>query len=348
VRRLGYVAMAMVAIAGLAACGGDDDTGEADTATTIAAAVDATMAAANTTTTPDEAAPAESAYPVTIGHKFGSTTIASKPERIVVLGMQWGDALVALQQQPVGFLVDESMAQGDGRYPWQSDLSTDAIRLDVVSGGLPYEQIASLRPDLILATYWVDDDGVYDRLTEIAPTIGLLGDRQVDRWQDLVTAAGQILGVPEEAAGIIADVEGAIADVATELPGLQGKTYTFANYVPGDSIYIVADPNDGAADLFYSLGLQINPEVLAVADGVTGRAQVSLERVDLLDSDIVLLLTNGADPNDLTGYAELPAVVDGAAMVADFSAAVALNTPSNLSMLWALDLIHPVLQAAAA
>lgn len=345
-RRLGCVVVAMVAIAGLAACGGDDDSGDggADAATTTAAA---TTAAASSTAGPATSAPAESAYPVTIEHKFGSTTIESKPERIVVLGMQWGDPLVALQHQPVGFLVDESMAEGDGRYPWQSDLSTDATRLDVVSGGLPYEQIASLRPDLILATYWVAEDGVYDRLAEIAPTIGLLGDRQVDRWQDLVTAAGQILGVPDEAARIIADVEGAIADVAAELPALEGKTYTFANYVPGDSIYIVADPNDGAADLFYSLGLQINPEVLAVADGVTGRAQVSLERVDLLDSDIVLLLTNGADPNELTGYAELPAVVDGAAMVADFSAAVALNTPSNLSMLWALDLIHPVLQAAA-
>ena len=50
------------------------------------------------------AAPAaeESAFPVTIEHKWGSTTIESAPERVVVVGLREQDALLALGIVPVG------------------------------------------------------------------------------------------------------------------------------------------------------------------------------------------------------------------------------------------------------
>jgi iron complex transport system substrate-binding protein len=282
--------------------------------------------------------------PVTIDHVYGSTTVAETPERIVALDNQWLDVLLALDGPVVGAALDPQVEDG-GRYPWQ-DVPEEVEGIEVTDA-IPYERVAALQPDLIVISWAAETEDVYEQLTGIAPTVATLGDRQVDTWQDITTAAGEILGQEDEAAALIQDVEGQTAAVADELPGLDGKTYALANYVPGDAIYVVADPDDGAATFFAQLGLQIDPELLEIADGATGRVEISLERIDELDSDLLLLLTNGADPADIPGYDALPAVESGAVAILDLPTAVAVNTPSPLSLPWALDELRPALAAAA-
>ena len=89
------------------------------------------------------------------------------------------------------------------------------------------------------------------------------------------------------------------------LPGLEDKTFALANFVPGDSIYVVADQEDGSSVFFQPLGMELDPDVLAAADGVSGRANISLEQVDLLDGDLLVLFSNDADPSTLVGYDQL-------------------------------------------
>ena len=48
------------------------------------------------------AAPEEAAFPVTIKHKYGETTIEKAPERVVCLGLTDQDTLMALGVVPVG------------------------------------------------------------------------------------------------------------------------------------------------------------------------------------------------------------------------------------------------------
>ncbi len=129
---------------------------------------------------------------------------------------------------------------------------------------------------------------------------------------------------------MIADFDRLIAAISTELPGLAGKTFALANYVPGDQIVVVADPEDGASVLFQDLELQIDPEILAVADDISGRAQLSLEQIGLLDADLLVIFSNGADPSDLVGYDQLRPVVNGSAIELDYSAVVGLNADTAI------------------
>ena len=281
---------------------------------------------------------------VTVDHAYGSTTVEQTPKRIVALDLQWTDVLVALDGPLVGAALDPQV--DGGRYPWQEDMP-DTVEGIEVTDSIPYEKVAELRPDLIVISWAADSQEVYDQLSAIAPTIATLGDREVDTWQDITTTAGEVLGQQDEAAALIEEVDGQTAAVAEELPGLDGKTYALANYVPGDAIYVVADPDDGAATFFAQLGLQIDPELLEIADGAAGRVELSLERIDELDSDLLLLLANGTDPADIPGYDALPAVESGAVALLDLATAVAVNTPSPLSLPWALDALHPALEAAA-
>ena len=319
-RRRALIPFLAIALA-LAACGGDDDD--------AGGAADAS----------------EAAESVTVEHAFGSTTIDAVPERIVSIDTQWTDVLVALDAPLMGAALDPTVE--GGRYPWQ-DVIPDSVEDIPVTDTIPYESIAAMRPDLIVASWAAAEQSDYDRLSELAPTIPLLGDEQVDTWQDMATVAGEFLGEEEQAAALIADADQQAADLAAELPGLDGKTYALANYVPGDAIYVVADPEDGAATLFAQLGLSIDPDLLVLADGASGRVELSLERVGELDADLLILLTNGADPNEIPGYSGLPAVQSGAVSVLDVPTITGLNTPTPLSVPYALDAIRPALEAAAA
>lgn len=284
-----------------------------------------------------------SAGPVTIDHAFGSTKVATRPERIVSIDNQWTDVLVALEAPLVGAALDP-MAEG-GRYPWQDDVPASVEGFEVRDRSIPYEAVAELDPDLIVVS-WAADQAAYDTLSQIAPTIPLLGDEEVDAWQDIAVVAGQVLGEPAAAQALVDDNEQMVADLKAELPNLDGRTYALANYVAGDAIYVVADPEDGASQFFAQLGTVIEPDLVALAAGAAGRAQLSLENVDELDADVLILLTNGADPAEIPGYGTLPAVAAGSVALVDFAVAVGLNTPTPLSLPYSIEAIRPALEAA--
>lgn len=301
----------------LAACGGDDD----------GAAPGSTDAKGG----------------VTIEHAFGTTTLDEVPEVIVSLDAQWTDALLALGEAPDAYASDPNLE--GGVRPWQQ-LPEDAEAIPFQST-LPLEAIASFEPDLILVSWQAPDEESYEALAAIAPTIPLLGERQVDHWQDQVVALGQALREEDEAQAFVQQVQAEVDALAAELPGLQGKTYAMINYVPGDSINVVADPEDGANLFFEDLGLGIDPDILDVADGVSGRAQLSLEQAGMLDADLLIAFSQGGDLTELVGWDRLPAVRSGALAVLDYGPVTALNTPSGLSLRYIMDEIRPALEAAA-
>lgn len=285
-------------------------------------------------------------YPVTVDHAHGSTTIEHRPETVVSLNVQWTDALLAMGEPPKAYVLDSASGETEP-YPWHEDRLADTQVIEI-AGELPFEQLASLQPDLILATHLAQDAALFDRLAEIAPTVGLLGGRDVDRWQDQVQVLGQVLDEAERADRVVADVEAALTDTADALPALQDKTYALANYLPGDSIWVVADPDDGASALFAALGMHIAPDLLAAADGATGRVQLSFEQVGLLESDLLAILPNDGDPHALVGYDDLTPVRTGAVAEMGFADVVGVNTPTPLSLPYVLGLLRPALEAAAA
>ncbi|MEM9561109.1 MAG: ABC transporter substrate-binding protein [Actinomycetota bacterium] len=367
VRRRQVVAILIALLAIAAACGDGDGDGDGN------ASASASLAAPAQAENDDEDAPAGSApadetdetdaggaetddtaaddaepssnYPVTIEHTFGSTTVDARPERIVTLNVQWTDAVVALGEVPVGYVLTASAGETD-LYPWQAGRLDGAERIDA-TGGVPFEAIAALQPDLILFTFAVADSTAYETLNAIAPAIGGVSDLQVDPWPDQVRALGRILGDPATADDLIAAVDGEIADLALALPGLAGTTYTFANYVPGDSIYVIADPDDGASELFNALGMELDPDIVALDTSVVGRVQISLEEVGLLQADLVGVLLNGTDPADVVGLDALPSSQSGALIDFAFADVVGLNTPSPLSVPYLLELLRPSLEIVA-
>lgn len=291
----------------------------------------------------EAAAPPAAAEPVTVEHVYGETAVPAVPERVVTIDLQWADTMLALGIEPVGYTVDSFMP--DETVPWQ-DLPADAEALDI-GAGLPLERIAALEPDMIVGSYSIADEQTYEQLSAIAPTIPNLDAAEVTPWQDLVTLAGDLLDRPDQAAEVVRVVDDEVAATAADLPDLAGRSFALAQYVVGDSMYIVADEKDGSSVFFQQLGMEMLPALLEErGDSGEARLNVSTERGDLLRADLLAFLVNGGDESDLAdipGFDRLP----GTVAVLDYPTIVGLNTPTPLSVPYALERIRPHLEEAA-
>ncbi|MGH3794147.1 MAG: iron-siderophore ABC transporter substrate-binding protein [Pseudonocardiaceae bacterium] len=297
-------------------------------------------------------APGGGAFPVTITHKFGSTTIPAPPHRVVVLGGSSAtDAVLALGVTPVA--VSKDTTTSNGISPWLAGkldpTKTQLIDTDVTVNA---EQIAQLHPDLILAIGLYTLEQNYSTLSQIAPTIGYQSEWGKQSWDQVVQVVGQALGKQAAADRLIADTQAKIAAVKTDYPGLAGKTFSAsAANVPG-KVFTLVSPDDFAVKLFGQLGLRLTPSLAGVT-GVGGnpRAGLGYEQLDKLNADLVVLAFLTPDMQQAVEgsplYQNMPAVRDGRVTVVDMTAITQLANPSVLGIPWLLDKLRPGLEKAS-
>ena len=292
----------LVAAASLvvAACAGGPSSPSVPAAATAAASP---SAAPNTSGSPSTAAESPSlattTYPLTISHKHGSTTIDKAPERIVTVGLLEQDPLLALGVTPVG--TTEWFGEHPGAvWPWAADLLTGKPPTVVGDAtAVNFEQIAALKPDLILGLYSGLTKEQYDQLAGIAPTVAQ-PEAYVDYgipWQELTRTVGEIVGKPGEADALVRDVEDQFEAVQAAHPEFVGASSVVAT--PFEGVYVYG-PEDVRGRLLEALGFKL-PEGLAEVTGAAYGGNLSLERADMLDVDAIVWLDAADAEGDLGG-----------------------------------------------
>jgi iron complex transport system substrate-binding protein len=235
------------------------------------------------------------AFPVTIPHRFGETTIDAEPERVVTVGLTDQDAVLALGTVPVG--TAEWFGEQPGAiFPWATDELGDAPLPEIIKGvdGISLEKIAALRPDLILSIYGGLTEDEYDKLSQIAPTVAE-PEGVVDygvAWDDQTRVIGQALGQSGAADELIAGVEAEITAAREANPQFDGASAVMATVY--DDMISIYSPQDMRGRFMESLGFELPPEIAELA-GDDFSADVSMERVDLIDGDVVVWLINDLD-----------------------------------------------------
>ncbi len=267
---------------------------------------------------PDEVAAdaplTDAAFPVTIEHKFGSTTIEAAPERIVTVGLFEQDALLALGIVPIG--TTEYFGGYPGSiWPWAQD-ELEALGGDVPEAlggadGINFEAIAALNPDLILAAYSGVTGEDYELLAQIAPTIAQ-PEGYVDYgvpWQELTVTVGRAVGQEAEAQALVDEIEARFEAVQAEHSEFVGATAVVAAMFEGIYLY---GPEDVRGRLLTSLGFDLPEEAADIAGGNFG-GSVSLERGDILDIDVVIWLAEADQVDEVGGpvYQSLPVHTEG-------------------------------------
>lgn len=293
-----------------------------------------------------------STFPVTLDHKYGSTTITAKPERIVTVGLTDHDALLALGIVPVG--TTEWFGGYPGSiWPWaQDEWAALGGEVPEAVGGesINLEKIASLQPDLILALYSGLKQEEYDLLTQIAPTVAQPAD-YVDYgipWQELTLTAGKAVGQADAAQALVDEVEARFAQVQADHPEFVGATAVATMAWQGIYLY---GPQDIRSRLLTALGFVL-PEGIAEITGSTFGGNLSMERADLLDTDVIIWIDPQEAKGELGGpvYQALPVHTEGREVLLSSDDELAIGGATSfvsvLSLPYLLDNLVPMLVAA--
>lgn len=322
---------AAAALLALAACSSG---GPADDPTTAGGADDTTTA--------------EGAFPVTVTTAFGDVTIEEQPERIVALG--WGDAEIALalEFQPVG-ASDWLGFGGEGVGPWAEGLYDEAPEL-IATLEPSFEAIGALEPDLILDVKSSGDQARYDRLSQIATTVGVPegGESYLVTMEQQVGLIAAALGVPEAGEALLAQVDEAFTAAAEGHPEWEGQSIAAATKTSeGWGAYIEGSERVGFLE---NLGFVQSPEIAALPVGPSGfSVDISSEQLDLLDADLIVAFPIFIETTEITEdplWQQIPAVQDGRFVVLDGDLSSSYSMGGPLSTLYAIDNIVPLIEDA--
>ena len=296
------------------------------------------------------------AFPVTVRHAFGRTTIEREPTRVATLGWTDQDNAVALGVVPVGATKLTWGGNPGGSSDWfdaaLDDLGAPApVRYDDADGA-PVVDIAKLDPDLILATNSGLTRAEYDKLSKIAPVVAYPDAPWTTPWQTSLEMVGEALGRGSLAGDVAARTEDALATARREHPEVQGKSLVFAYLTTADlSTVGVYAPEDPRVSLMHDLGMVDAPMVDDVIEDGQFYGSLSAERAAELESDV--LLTWAENEGDLQTFADdpllgrLPALAAGHAYAEeDKHVSLAVTNPTPLSIPFTVRHFLPEVAAA--
>jgi iron complex transport system substrate-binding protein len=264
VRNIPRVAVAAVAAFALTACGGGAEKTDAEPSA--------------------EANAKSAAFPVTVEHKYGSTTIEKEPKKVVTLGLSDQDAVLALGIKPVG-AVDWFKEKPYGKWPWTKKL-WGSTPPQIVGERDEYnmEKIAALKPDLIIAQYSGMKKEQYDTLSKITKVVAQPKGHEDYQapWQVMTQQIGKALGKDAETEKLIADIDARFKAVRDKHPEWKGKTVAVGE--PYGGKYSAFSPNDPKVIFLTEMGFTTS-KTYRDALGKQNIAELSSERLDVMDAD---------------------------------------------------------------
>lgn len=301
----------------------------------------------------------DDAFPVTIEHVYGETTIDEKPERVATIAWANHEVPLALGIVPVGM---SKATWGDdddnGILPWVEEkldeLGGETPVLFDETDGIDYEAVADTAPDVILAAYSGLTQEEYDTLSKIAPVVAYPDVAWGTSVDDMVEMNAKALGLEAKGEALIEDLH-ADADAALAAnSALEGKKVLFAYFDPSDlsqiGYYTAADTRPG---YLHDLGLPLPAIVEENEDSDQFYLQVSAEEAQKFD-DVDVLVTYGDDSTLATLQADpllskIPAIAEGrVAILPDATPIAASANPSALSIPWGLEDYLAILAAPLA
>ncbi|MGV0872546.1 ABC transporter substrate-binding protein [Mycolicibacterium sp. XJ879] len=161
---------------------------------------------------------------VTVKHVFGETRIPAPPTRVVSAGLSGQDHLLALGVVPIA-VTDWFGGEPYAVWPWAQPRLGGAQPVVLnLADGIQVAQIASLTPDLIVATNAGLDADTYARLSEIAPTVAQSGeDAFFEPWKEQATTIGQAVYKHDEMQALIAGIDERFTAIGADNPQFTGK-----------------------------------------------------------------------------------------------------------------------------
>ncbi len=286
-------------------------------------------------------------YPQTFEHKFGTTVVDQKAERVVTLSYAGVDHYLALGIVPVGI----QYWYGDypfGVWPWAQEALGDAelVALNEVN----YEQIAALEPDVIEAVVSGITEEQYRELSKIAPVVATAADQSdwSTPWYEITRTAGRITGKSDEAEKVVGAIQERIAGIVADHPEWKGMTASVV-HTTDDGQLGVFRGLDARSQVITQLGFTITPALDSIGNPEDFYATTSQEQLSLIDADLVVWVSGTNDPAPIKALSlrdRADFYLEGREVFAGTMLADAFSWSSPLSFDYLLDTLVPEIEAA--
>lgn len=267
------------------ACGGSTATDPANDTTAAVQAAPSSTASNTTDPTTTDPTTTETVAPggTDTSEPVSSDVDAPELGRVVSLAEEYVLAdLLALGIEPVASTATVDTAGFQGL----DEFDTSGIEV-LPQTTLSLEYLASLRPDTIVTLQFFVDQVGAEVLEGIADVIvvpdGLAAAEQI-------VALGDLVGRPDRAASVAADVEAATTEAAAEVG--EGCTLSLAAVYSGPAVAAFVDGSTGLARAFQDVGCTLIPGPDVTAPDANGRAFLSFEQLGLLDQPTLVLMQN--------------------------------------------------------
>ena len=268
--------------------------------------------------------------PVTIRHLFGETTVPSPPKRVVSAGYTGQDELLAVGVVPIAvtnWFGDQPFAVWPWAQPKLGSARPVVLNLD---NGIQVNQIAGLKPDLIVATNAGVDADTYQKLSAIAPTVPQSdGDAFFEPWKEQAAAIGQAVFQADLMKSLVDGVDQKFTAVGEKYSQFNGKKVVLLQGTFHEDNVVATTP--GSRTEF------LTQMRLVVADSITRfavdhqRAFIERKRIkDVLEAADVLIWTTASDDDRLALLADPDVSALGARNVfttKEQAAAIAFASP---------------------
>jgi iron complex transport system substrate-binding protein len=308
----------------------------------------------------DAASAAEGAFPITIEHAYGETTIDAQPERVATVAWANHEVPLALGVVPVGMSkATWGDDDGDGVLPWVEDqleeLGADTPVLFDETDGIDFEAVADTQPDVILAAYSGLTQEEYDTLSKIAPVVAYPDVAWGTSYEEMIRLNSAAIGLSAEGDQLIDDLQAEVQSALAEYPELAESKVLFSYIDPADfsqiGFYTSLDTRPG---FLTGLGL---PEPTIVAEESAGTdlfyLSVSSEEADRFE-DVDVFVTYGDADGSIVAQlqadpllSQIPAIANGDIAVLENSTPLAASAnPSPLSIGWGIDEYFALLAGA--
>ena len=299
----------------------------------------------------------DAAFPVTVRHAFGEVTVPRRPQRVVTLGA--GDLAVAnALGAPVVGSVPAGLEPGEPNLPYQATplpAEVFGIAQSPTDGSVDVEQVAALRPDLVLAvTSSAIAPETYAVLSRVAPVVTYERSLFGSTMQEDALLIGRALGAGAQAQRLVDAADAAVRDFAAAHPQLAQRTYLYGQ-ARGEVLPLVVGEDNLSTRFMRSLGPTVPPSFAAApaSDALApGTVGISYEEAGRLDEADVLFMTF-ATPADRGVFESnevvrrLRVVAEGRYHPIDLDVAVALQAPNVVAVPWLLEQLRPGLVGAA-
>ncbi len=302
----------------------------------------------------------DGAFPVTIQHAFGETTITELPERVATVAWANHEVPLALGVVPVGM---SKATWGDdddnGVLPWVEDqleaLGAETPVLFDETDGIDFEAVSDVQPDVILAAYSGITQEEYDLLSKIAPVIAYPDIAWGTSFEDMIRLNSAALGLAEEGDALIEELHAEVASALAANADLEGKKVLFSYIDPADFSQIgFYTSHDTRPGFLTSIGLPLPTIVEEESAGTEAfYVTVSAEEADRF-ADVDVFVTYGDDAEAFIAQlqadpllSQIPAIAEGRIAVLQNSTPLAASAnPSPLSIGWGVEEYFELLAAA--